>query len=321
MLTMRSSSSCAVGCIFLAAIAWSLSAAAQFQERAEPKGPRLGEPVTQKWQLGLVVSATNGPCTGLVGYVPLFVDWPEQQVSVVAEDVTPNVRLTYQVVEGIKVMLVHIPQLPAGEEAKALLTFEVRRCPILPPAKTDIYELPDPKRLPKDVRPYLAPSPGIESKAPKVRSLAREITGKHENAWKKVEALYDWVRLHIKYEKGHAQGALVALKTGKGNTDDLTSVFIALCRAVDIPARTVWIPGHCYPEFYLVDDEGKGHWFPCEMKEERSFGGIAEQRPVLMKGDNFRPPYAPRDRQRLLTEYLTGTGGKPKHRFTRQSVN
>lgn len=305
----------------LVVLACSVPAAAQFQERAESKGPRLGEPVTQKWQLGLVVSAASGPCTGLVGYVPLFVDWPEQQVSVVAEDVTPNVRLTYQMVDGVKVMLVHIPQLPAGEEAKALLTFEVRRAPIVPPANTDIYELPDPKKLPRDVRPYLAPSPGIESKAPKLRSLARDITSKHEKAWKKVEALYDWVRAHVKYEKGHAQGALAAIKAGKGNTDDLTSAFIALCRAMEIPARTVWIPGHCYPEFYLVDDEGQGHWFPCEMKEQRSFGGIAEQRPVLMKGDNFRPPYAPRDRQRLLTEYLTGSGGKPKHRFTRQSVN
>lgn len=313
---------CRVACwSCVAALAWSVPAAAQFQERSEPKGPRLGEPATQKWQLGLVVSANSGPCTGLVGYVPLFVDWPEQQVSVVAEDVTPNVRLTYQMVEGIKVMLVHIPHLPAGEEARALLTFEVRRAPILPPADPDIYALPDPKKLPREVRPYLAPSPGIECKAPKLRSLAREIAAQHDKAWKKVEAIYDWVRTHVNYAKGHPQGALAAIKTGKGNTDDLTSAFIALCRAAEIPARTVWIPGHCYPEFYLVDDEGKGHWFPCEMKEQRCFGGIAEQRPVLMKGDNFRPPYAPRDRQRLLTEYLTGTGGKPQHRFTRQSVH
>jgi hypothetical protein len=125
----------------------------------------------------------------------------------------------------------------------------------------------------------------------------------------------------VTYEKGQAAGAMAAVKAGKGNTDDLTSVFIALCRSMDVPARTVWVPGHCYPEFYLIDDDGQGHWFPCEMKETRSFGGIAEQRPVLMKGDNFRPPYAPRDRQRMLSEYLTGAGGKPKSRFVRQSVN
>ncbi len=297
------------------------SALGQFQDRSVAKGPKIGEPSTQRWQLGVTISAENGPCTGLVGYVPLFVDWPEQQASVIAEDVTPNVRLTYQVVDGVKVMLVNVPNLAAGDQAKALITFEVKRCPIAPPQNTSIYQVPNPKKLPKDVRPCLAPSPGIESKAPKFRALAKEIAGKEESAWKKVEALYDWVRANVKYEKGHAAGALAAVKSGKGNTDDLASVFIALCRAIDVPARTVWIPGHCYPEFYLVDDDGQGHWFPCETKETRSFGGIAEQRPVLMKGDNFRPPYAPRDRQRMLSEYLTGAGGKPKSRFTRQSVN
>jgi hypothetical protein len=293
----------------------------QFQDRSEAKGPRIGEPSTQRWQLGVTITADTGPCSGLVGYVPLFVDWPEQQATVIAEDVTPNVRLTYQTVDGIKVMLVNVPNLPAGEQAKALITFEVKRSPMAPPQDTTIYQLPNPKKLPKEVRPYLAPSPGIESKTPKFRALVKEIAGSEESAWKKVELLYDWVRNHVTYEKGQAAGAMAAVKAGKGNTDDLTSVFIALCRTMDVPARTVWVPGHCYPEFYLVDDEGRGHWFPCEMKESRSFGGITEQRPVLMKGDNFRPPYAPRDRQRMLSEYLTGAGGKPKSRFVRQSVN
>jgi hypothetical protein len=80
----------------------------------------------------------------------------------------------------------------------------------------------------------------------------------------------------------------------------------------------VWVPDHCYPEVYLLDDDGKGHWFPCEMVGNRSFGGIAETRPILQKGDNFRPPYDRRDRQRYLAEYLTGTGGKPKAKFVRQ---
>ena len=39
-----------------------------------------------------------------------------------------------------------------------------------------------------------------------------------------------------------------------------------------------------------------------------------------MKGDNFRPPWNKQKRQRLLTEYLTGTGGTPKAHFVRQAA-
>lgn len=296
------------------------SAYGQFQERGSAKGPQIGELSAQKWQLGLTVSADSGPCTGLVGYVPLFNDWPEQQVSVLEEKVSDGVKLTYQMIDGIKVMLVNVPNLPPGEKAEALITFEVRRGPIVPPQDTSIYELPNTKKLPKDVRPYLAASSGIDPKNPKIRALAKEITADKEPAWKKIEALYDWVRENVKYEKGQNVGSVMAVKNRKGNVEDLVSTFIALCRAIDVPARTVWVPGHCYAEFYLADDDGQGHWFPCELKETRSFGGIQERRPVLMKGDNFHPPWAPRDRQRMLSEYLTGSGGKPKHRFIRQAA-
>jgi hypothetical protein len=54
------------------------------------------------------------------------------------------------------------------------------------------------------------------------------------------------------------------------------------------------------------------------MEGNRSFGGINDTRPILQKGDNFRPPYNRHDRQRYLAEYLTGSGGKPQAKFIRQ---
>ena len=116
------------------------------------------------------------------------------------------------------------------------------------------------------------------------------------------------------------KGALAALRDGTGDCEEMTSLFIAVCRASDIPARTVWVPGHCYPEFYLEDEEGKGHWFPCQAAGSRDFGGILEYRPVLQKGDNFRPPYDRSERQRYLAEHLTGTGGKPTVKFVRKTL-
>jgi hypothetical protein len=290
-------------------------AVAQFKEGGEAKGPKLGEAQVQRWQFGLVVQAVS-PCRDVVGYVPMPGEWPEQQLSVVAEDFSPGVRTAYETVAGVKVMVVTIAQIQAGAEVKALVTYEVRRHALLPPEKTEIYVLPDPKKLPKDVRPYLLASPMIEVKHAKIKAALKEMKDDWPNAWKQVEAIYEFVRGRVEHRKGQVKGAVAALRDGSGSVEDLTSLFIAMCRTSDIPTRTVWVPGHCYPEFYLEDDEGHGHWFPCEMVESRSFGGIAEHRPVIEKGDNFRPPYDRRDRQRFLSERFQGSG-QATHKFYR----
>jgi hypothetical protein len=297
---------------------WALGvspAFAQFKEGGDAKGPKLGEAQAQRWQFGLVVQAA-GPCRDMVGYVPMPGEWPEQQLAVVAEEFSPAVRTAYETVDGVKVMVVRIAQLPPGTEAKALVTYEVRRYALLPPQKTDIYVLADPKKLPKEVRPYLLASPMIEVKHAKIKAALKELQGDWPNAWKQVEAIYEFVRTRVEHHKGPVKGAVAALRDGTGSVEDLTSLFIAMCRTSDVPARTVWVPGHCYPEFYLNDDEGQGHWFPCEMIENRSFGGIQDHRPVIEKGDNFRAPYARRDRQRFLSEHFTGSG-QAKSQFYR----
>jgi len=299
----------------------SLSRAVQAQFRAQTgeNGPRLGQSQTFRWQAGMVITAAGGACTRLVGTAPVPFDWPEQQVQVVDEEVPPGAKLTYRMVEGgVKQMVVHIPYLPAGRQCRVVVTFEVTRHAILPPEKTDIFELPNTRRLPIQVRRHLAPSPLIESQNPRIRELARQITADKQSAWEKVEAIYDWVREHVEYKNGPLKGALAALNDGTGDCEELTSLFIALCRAIDIPARTVWVPGHCYPEFYLVDKEGKGYWFPCQAAGTRAFGGIPEYRPILQKGDNFRSPSNRRERKRYLPEELTGAGGRPRVQWIRQ---
>ena len=305
------------------------SASAQFKE-GEPDGTKVGESRVSQWRTGVIIRASGGACRGLTGYVPVPTDWPEQEVKTVEEDISPSVKVSYQMIDGgVKVMNVRIPQLASGEEAKALSTVEIRRSVILPPENTDIYKLPETRKLPRDVRLYLAPSPKIESRDAKIRKLAKEVGAEREKAWEQVEAIYDWVREKVKYQNGPLKGALAALKDETGDCEDITSLFIAICRAAGIPARTVWVPGHCYPEFYLEDDQGQGHWFPCQAAGTREFGGITELRPILQKGDNFRPPgkgnqRKGNERQRYMAESLTGKpmpgGGKPQVRFIREAV-
>ncbi len=300
----------------LAASAW-----AQFQE-GDPDGATLGEAQVQRLRIGVVVTAAGGACRGIVAYTAVPTDWPEQEVRIVEEDVSPAVKVNFQMVDNMaRCMEVKIPYITAGQEVRALITFEVRRSPILPPDATDEYELPNAKKLPRDLRIYLGPSPLIESRNRKIRKLAKEVGVDEEKAWDRVEAIYDWVREKVNYENGPIKGALAALNDGTGDCEELTSLFVAICRAGDIPARTVWVEGHCYPEFYLLDGEGKGHWFPCQAAGSRAFGGIPESRAVLQKGDNIRPPYSRRDKQRYLADHLTGAGGRPKVRFVREVVS
>jgi len=288
---------------FLLALAFglgfALAAAGQFQQ-ADPKGPKLGESVVEKWRVGVVITAGSGPCRGIVASTSVPTDWPEQQVRMVSEDVSPGVRVTDRMVDGaVKELTVRIASLRAGEQAKAVVTFEVRRTEQLPPDDTSIYVLPNLRKLDRKLRAYLAPSPYIESTSPPVKALAGQIGVDKEAAWDQVEAIHDWVRENIELEDNRGRGVKTTLETlrdGTGDCDEYTSLFIAICRARGIPARTVRVPGHCYPEFYLEDDQRKGHWFACDATRPAPFGEVADHRPILQKGDNLllHDPYTKR---------------------------
>jgi hypothetical protein len=52
---------------------------------------------------------------------------------------------------------------------------------------------------------------------------------------------------------------------------------------------------------------------------------MPEQRPILQKGDNFRVPEKPKDKQRYISPFLIGRpvkggGGKPKVQFIEELV-
>lgn len=295
-------------------------AAAQFNNvTAGAAGATLDKAATQQWKVGVKILAVGGPCAGLYGTIPVPTDWPEQQVKIIHEEVTPNVqRIAYREEGGIKQLLFEIPQLPAGENATALITFEVTKSSQVAPSDTSVYVLP--KDLPRDIRKYLGPSPFIESTNAKIKNLAKELTKEKEGAWSQVEAIYDGVRQKVKIDHDKLKGALAALRDGKAEKEDVASLFVACCRAHKVPARIVWVPDYVYAEFYLEDDKDQGYWFPCQIDGEREFGGLSDQRPILQKGDNMRVPEK-KEPQRYVAEFLTGkggTGGRPQVEFVRR---
>ena len=308
----------------------TVPAAGQFQQ-ADPKGPKLGERVVERWRVGVIVIAGSGPCRGIVASTSVPTDWPEQQVRVVSEDISPGVRVTDRMVQGaVKELTVRIPSLRAGQQARAVVTFEVKRSSQLPPDDTDIYVLPNARRLDRKLRALLAPSPYIESTSTQVKDLAGEIGVDEEAAWDQVEAIHDWVQENIELEDNQGRGVKTTLETlrdGTGDCDEYTSLFIAICRASGIPARSVRVPGHCYPEFYLEDDDGKGHWFACDATRPEPFGEVADHRPILQKGDNLllRDPYTKRMKKyRFLPDNVIMTdqrGSPPQAKWVLESLS
>jgi hypothetical protein len=304
---------------YLAILVWAgLALLAWGQRKGEPK-PAAGDVAVNTWRVGMIVTADGGAFQRIVGTVTVPMDWPEQQVRVVDQDLSPGVSVSYQTIEGVaRQMLVKIPSLPAGNKARAVVTFEIKRLLASPPENTDDFNLPNAKRSDRKFAPFLGPSPYIESNSPQVIEAARLIGTDKEKAWEKVEAIYDWVRAKVKFEDnqgGPVKTTVATLREGTGDCDEMSSLFVALCRADGIPARLVRVPGHCYPEFYLLDREGKGHWFPCQAAGTRAFGAMPDPRPILQKGDNVlasEPGAKKKTKVRFLPETLIGlpAGGR-----------
>jgi len=301
---------------------WSVAASAQFVDgpNALPGGSTLGDVRTQRYRVGLVVTAVGGPCRDLYATLPVPAEWPEQKVRVVAEDVSPTVRgLRYRTLPGgVRQLIVEIPELPATGKARAIITFELDRFALVAPASTAGLRPPDsPSR---ELKAHLGPSPYVESRDPRIVKFARAAAG-DRTGWAKVEALYDAVREAVEYRNGPLKGARRALADGWGDCEELTCLFVAACRAEGVPARTVWVEGHCYPEFYLEDTAGAGFWFPCQAAGTRAFGSMPDQLPILQKGDSFRDPDRPGPALRYVSEFLRGAavgGGKPRVEWVRE---
>lgn len=289
----------------------------------EDSGPKLGASQTTQCTAGIKIVGGSKNANKLYVSVVVPMEWPEQKVRIVKEVIPPAVNVSYRDVgvgtfKGGRIMEINIPKLPAGKAVEVLVTFEVIRQEQLAPTETAQYVIP--KAVPKDVRVHLLPSPKIESNDRKFKQIFKETTEGIETDWKKVEAVYDYVREKVRYreelKRNPVKGALAALKDGDGDCEDMCALFVAICRAGDVPARTVFVKGHCYAEFYLEDETKKGYWFPCQVSGSYAFGNMPDKRYVVQKGDNFR---IDKEQLRFIKSVFTGEipsdSTQPKYEF------
>lgn len=281
------------------------------------------DPKVQRYRCGLQLETGRANCRGIVTTFTLPRQWPEQQVELQSQTVSASFnRWEVRELNGLVSQFVgQIGSLTAGSQAEALFTFQLTRTRITPPESVDDLTLPT--KVGRDLQLFLGDSPYIDPRSPRIRMAVKEIEANaSELAWSRIEAVYDWVREKIQYVEGDIKTADQALKDGTGDCEELTSVFVAICRAMRVPARMVHVLMHCYPEFYLLDADGKGHWIPCQVAGTRQFGSMEEYRPILQKGDRFKTPE--QAVQRYVAEFFKASavqGGKPKPKFVQELLD
>jgi len=283
---------------------------------------RMAKPRSATWQTGVIVRGRGAPVTGIVATLPVPMSWPEQDVQQTGVESSPSVRSVRfrELDHGVRQMVVTIPRLGANEQAEAIVTLRITKRDVVSPARTEDLRLPH--RVSRSISKFIRPSPYIDSQDAKIQELARQVIVGHDTAWGQVEAIYDWVRARVEYRFAkQIKSSRQALDDGYGDCEELSSLIIAMCRDIHVPARLVWVPGHCYPELYLEDKTGKGFWFPCQAAGTRSFGGISEARPILQKGDNFQVPGS-REPQRYVHEALAAKNAPipPAVQFIRRQL-
>lgn len=165
------------------------------------------------------------------------------------------------------------------------------------------------------LREYGTDSPGIEVRSANVRRLAREITAQIEHPWDQAKAFYEWVRENINPRLQSYTSVNRALRDRVGDCEECAAVFVALCRSVGIPARLVWVPGHNWAEFCLLDVDSQPIWIPAHTAAYPWFGWTGVHEVVLQKGDRIHFPEKRRD-YRLLIDWMQWLGRKPQAHFT-----
>jgi len=252
----------------------------------------LADPRTYRLKVIIRVEAPDGAVKNVVAMGPIPMDWPEQRVRLISQKLSPLAKCSETILKGQAAILkLQVPQIAKGGSAFVERLYEITRYRTKFSIPGDQLKLP--KSNPTELREQAAgDAPGMETKSPKMIELTQALRKSSEDAgaWETIKSFWSWTRDNVKFENGDFRGALFAIENRCGDCEEMSALFVGMCRLSSIPARTVWVEGHDYPEFYLLDQQGKGHWIPAQVVGPPWFGEITEYRPIFQKGDRFYDP-------------------------------
>ena len=245
---------------------------------------------------------------------PVPVEFPEQSlddVEIVTHGCSAKLR---QLGHGAAQLFLVAPSIQKGQSIGATAKFKLTLRKEYRGFSGDAF--PKVQQLPRNFpRYFLADSPGIQVRNSTVKKLAKSVALGTPHPWDKARRFHDWTMKEISPHVGRYTSVIKALRQRKGDCEERSSVFVALCRASGIPARLVWVPQHNWAEFYLVDNDGKGSWIPSHTAAYSWFGWTGAHELVLQKGDRVQVPEK-KSPQRLQSDWLLWEGARPKVQFT-----
>jgi hypothetical protein len=146
---------------------------------------------------------------------------------------------------------------------------------------------------------YTQPEQLVQSSAPEIVAEAQKMIQGAQGIHDMVLRIYSFVTSHVHYSsETEERGALWALANGTGDCSEYSYLFVALCRAVGVPARVnvgfgfqgsqeSVVDGHMWAEYYL---QGYG-WVPVDPTWS-VFDAIDEKHFATMEGASEDIPYA-----------------------------
>jgi len=111
-----------------------------------------------------------------------------------------------------------------------------------------------------DLAESVGPSPFIQSDDPRILAAAREVIGGETNSWRAALKLAEWVDASVENKAvASVPSAVDVLHTRRGDCNEHTVLYVAMARAVGLPAKAdigiVYQRGffyyHAWPEVYV----------------------------------------------------------------------